>query len=102
MCAAGKATYSSLSAVIRRVVDRERRLTLYSRAYCHLCEDMLAALQALRDELAFEVDVFDVDADPLLQARYGEWVPVLAHGDVELARVRLDPAAIRAYLAEIR
>jgi len=37
------------------------RLTLYGRSYCHLCEEMLAALAPLRHEFGFAVDVVDVD-----------------------------------------
>ena len=75
-----------------------RRLTLYSREYCHLCHDMLAALEALRGEFEFELRVLDVDADPALLARYDELVPVLAAGDDELCHYFLDAAAVRAYL----
>jgi hypothetical protein len=75
-----------------------RRLTLYSREYCHLCHDMLAALEALRGEFVFELRVLDVDADPALLARYDELVPVLTAGDEELCHYFLDGAAVRAYL----
>lgn len=57
------------------------RLTLYARAYCHLCDDMLVALESMRAERDFAIDVVDVDADTALEARYGELVPVLAHAD---------------------
>jgi hypothetical protein len=77
-------------------------LTVYARAYCHLCDEMLAGLEPLRHELGFELAVLDVDADEALEQRFGELVPVLAHGDRELARYRLDPAIVRAYLAAIR
>ena len=77
-------------------------LTLYSRRYCHLCEDMLAALQALRGELAFDLAVVDVDADPGLLARYDERVPVLAAAGREICHYFLDAAALRAYLAEVK
>jgi thioredoxin reductase (NADPH) len=76
------------------------RLVLYSRAYCHLCHDMEAALEPLRREFGFEVEVRDVDADAALEERYGELVPVLEHSGVELARYRLEPAALRAYLSK--
>jgi hypothetical protein len=62
---------------------------------------MLAALDVLRGELGFELDVVDIDADPELEVRYNEIVPVLLHGGRELARWRLDPAALRAYLPDI-
>ncbi|HXC41872.1 MAG TPA: glutaredoxin family protein [Burkholderiales bacterium] len=75
------------------------RLTLYSRAYCHLCHDMEAALRRLQAEQPFELEVLDVDADPALEARFNELVPVLMEGERELARYHLDVAALRAELA---
>jgi len=75
------------------------RLTLYGRRYCHLCDDMQAALAELASEYAFAVDVVDVDAAEALEARYGERVPVLAHGEKELCHYFLDRAALTAYLA---
>lgn len=78
-----------------------RRFTLYSRSYCHLCEDMLAALQALAPPgQRFDVDVVDVDADPALVERFDELVPVL-YGrldEPELCHYFLDEAAVRTYL----
>lgn len=76
--------------------------TLYSRSYCHLCDDMLAALNAMQDGARqFTVDVIDVDADPALVARFDELVPVL-FGELaapELCHYFLDRAAVEAYLA---
>jgi hypothetical protein len=76
-------------------------LTLYGRNHCHLCEDMLLGLESLRGEFAFTVTTVDVDGDPALEARFGEWVPVLMAGDRELCHYFLDVAAVRAYLSEI-
>ena len=81
--------------------EQRRGLVLYSRQYCHLCDDMLASLEALRGELGFGLEVIDVDAEPELERRYNELVPVLMHGERELARWRLDPSALRAYLRDI-
>jgi len=78
------------------------RLTLYSRAYCHLCDDMLAALEALRGEHSFEIDVFDIDADPALEAKYNELVPVLVANGEELCHYFLDEPKVREYLARFR
>lgn len=77
------------------------RLTLYSRAYCHLCHDMLAALEALRGEHVFQLDVIDVDEDPALQARYDELVPVLEAEGTELCRYFLDESVVRRYLSAL-
>jgi hypothetical protein len=78
--------------------------TLYSRGYCHLCEDMLAALQALQaGALRFDIDVIDIDDErhAAALARFDELVPVL-YGDLrqpELCHYFLDEAAVRAYMA---
>ena len=77
------------------------KFTLYSRSYCHLCEDMLNALLALQGPgERFEVAVIDVDADPALVERFDELVPVL-FGDPaqpELCHYFLDPLAVQAYI----
>jgi hypothetical protein len=78
------------------------RLTLYSRAYCHLCDDLLAALEGLRGEYAFDIEILDVDADPELEAKYDELVPVLAANGAELCRYRFDEIKVREYLARFR
>jgi thioredoxin reductase (NADPH) len=78
------------------------RLTLYARRYCHLCDDMEVALAQLAGEFRFTVEIVDVDTSQALEARYGERVPVLAHGDVELCHYFLDRATVTAYLAAFR
>jgi hypothetical protein len=78
------------------------KFTLYSRSYCHLCDDMLAALKAMDGGARFAVEVIDVDADPALVARFDELVPVLFGADLsapELCHYFLDPDAVRRYLA---
>lgn len=75
------------------------QLTLYSRQWCHLCHEMEAELRALQEELGFELAVLDVDADPALEARFDELVPVLMMGDTELARYRLDEVSFRQWLS---
>ena len=74
------------------------RLTVYSRAYCHLCSEMIAGLRAMQAARRFDLQIIDVDADALLVARYGEWVPVLAGMDGELCHYHLDPAKVNEYL----
>jgi thioredoxin reductase (NADPH) len=77
-------------------------LTLLSRSYCHLCHDMEVALAPLAEEFGATVSVVDIDADPALEAKYDELVPVLLHGDAELCHYFLDVPKVREYLAEIR
>jgi hypothetical protein len=63
---------------------------------------MAEALSDLRRQVGFDLTVMDIDADPVLAERFNDLVPVLMHGDRELARYRLDSGSVRAYLAQIR
>ena len=80
--------------------------TLYSRSYCHLCDDMLVALRGLLadhhiDPQTVRIDIIDVDADEALVARFDELVPVLfgSPDGPELCHYFLDVAAVQGYLA---
>ncbi len=76
------------------------RLILYGRTYCHLCEDMAAALRDLQEPLGFALSIVDVDAEPALEARFGELVPVLADAEGrEICHYFLDLAALQGRLA---
>ena len=79
--------------------------TLYSRNYCHLCQDMHDALLRMQPSgMTFTVDVIDIDqaGNQELLARYDELVPVL-FADLagpELCHYHLDQAKIVALLAK--
>ncbi len=77
-------------------------LTLLSRSYCHLCQEMGVALAPLAEEFGASVTVLDVDSEPQVEARYDELVPVLLHGESEICHYFLDEAKTREYLAGIR
>lgn len=80
------------------MTSKKPLLVLYSRSYCHLCEDMLNALEPLKKDYAFDVQVEDVDADPALEALYDELVPVLVAEGKELCHYFLDEPAVHAFL----
>jgi hypothetical protein len=76
-------------------------LTVYSRNYCHLCDDLISGLRALQARSHFEIAIIDVDRDVALEALYGNDVPVLVHEDRELCRHRLNESLVTDYLVEI-
>lgn len=78
-----------------------KQLRLMSRGYCHLCHDMEAALQPLLQEFGVALEVLDVDADPALEAKYDELVPVLLLGEEELCHYFLDEARVREALTQL-
>lgn len=76
---------------------------LYSRSYCHLCDDMLTQIRQYQSQVTFNVEVRDVDADESLLAQYDELVPVLVgkKGDaaaVEICHYFLDHDRLKAFL----
>lgn len=73
-------------------------LTLMYREYCSLCRHMLAALEPWQAQYGFALQVVDVDADPVLEARYNEQVPVLLLGETEICHWYLDAARLEAVL----
>lgn len=78
---------------------------LYSRSYCHLCDDMLQALQAMSGEYPFTVEVIDVDSDEALVAQFDELVPVLfgqkdGAGAMQLCNYFLDEVKVREFLTQ--
>ena len=76
------------------------KLTLLGRAYCHLCEQMRMELEPLLAAAGATLEVLDVDADPALERRWGDKVPVLLDGARELFHYHLDIAALARWLRE--
>lgn len=77
------------------------KLTLYFRLYCSLCHTMLEQLKPWQQRYGFELEVLDVDADPALEARFDELVPVLMDGETEICHYHLDAARLEAHLKAI-
>lgn len=77
------------------------RLILYSRPGCHLCDDMLSALQELDQEQELQVSVVNIDDDPALRNTYARRIPVLVRADTRqiLCESRLDEAAVMSCLS---
>ena len=67
---------------------------------------MELALASLLEEFNAQLIILDVDADPLLEQRYDELVPVLLKGDgsdhVEICHYYLDETAVREYLTSLK
>lgn len=77
--------------------NAESVLTIYSRPDCHLCEEMLEALQKWQSRFNFRVNIVDIDEDLSLTARFAARIPVLAAGDIEICGYHLDEKALLAF-----
>ena len=76
-------------------------VTLYTRPGCHLCDDARAAVEAVRAERGFELEEVDVSIDPLLHARYGERIPVVAIDGRDELELGVDAADLRERLDRV-
>ena len=54
-----------------------KRVTVYSRSGCHLCEIAIDRIKSTMSELKFELDIKLIDDDVKLQEEFGEQVPVI-------------------------
>lgn len=75
------------------------RVTLYTRAGCHLCEQAEAVVAQVCAELGEEYDAVDIDADPQLQRRFTDEVPVTFVDGRQHDFWRVDPARLRRALS---
>lgn len=78
-----------------------RKLVLYSRQGCHLCEVMHRQARDLLDGSGITLEIIDIDTDPALRERYDWRVPVLADGSEILCEGRLDTASLLDFLDDL-
>jgi thioredoxin reductase (NADPH) len=80
------------------------RLTVLSRAYCHLCDDLIAALNDFQgratDLPAFSLEIIDIDDHADLERQWGDKVPVLLDERIEIFRYFMDEEALIAHLRQ--
>ncbi len=72
---------------------------VYSRRGCHLCEEALDAILALRSEgFRFELREVDIESDEALLRSYLERIPVVEVDGEVVSELLLDEAGLRARL----
>jgi thiol-disulfide isomerase/thioredoxin len=71
-----------------------KKVFLYSRPGCHLCEVVEEQLARLRKEHAFDVEIVDIDGDLALVELYGREIPVVMLDGKKVAKYQLDEAML--------
>ena len=74
------------------------KITVYTRDYCHLCEQVIASLLSLQEELSLVLDFVDIDEDLELVKKYNADVPVVMHDNTVLFRHFFDETLLRQAL----
>jgi glutaredoxin len=77
------------------------RITLFTREGCHLCDDALGALERVRRERHFDLEVVDLDdgAPPDKRAAYDWEVPVIELDGRKIMKYHVDEARLVRLLA---
>jgi len=73
-------------------------VTLYTKPGCHLCDEVRDAIEQVREEFAFDVDVRDILMDLKDFERYKHDIPVVLLDGREIARHRMPADQLRAAL----
>jgi hypothetical protein len=72
-----------------RARDIVRRLTLYSKPGCHLCDEMQYVIDSVSARVPLSLEVIDISTDGGLMERYGVEIPVLLIDGKKAAKYRL-------------
>ncbi|WP_080844076.1 glutaredoxin family protein [Cytobacillus gottheilii] len=67
-----------------------RKLTLYTRNKCPLCDKAKQIILELKDELTFQYTEYDIDESDELTERYGLMIPVVYVDGVEVQYGQID------------
>jgi glutaredoxin len=82
--------------------ERAERVVVLSRQGCHLCDEAIAQVAAICEEIGEAYGVVDVDNDPELQRRYTDQVPVTFVDGAQHDFWRVDPVRLKAALLRTR
>jgi glutaredoxin len=75
------------------------RVTLYTKAGCHLCDDARATIEAVCTDLGVDWTEIDITSDDALYQRWWEQIPVTLVDGRQHDFWRVDEARLRAALA---
>ncbi|HEX5938699.1 MAG TPA: glutaredoxin family protein [Actinomycetota bacterium] len=76
-----------------------RRVVLYSRPGCHLCDVARETILRQRERAPFDFEEVDIEGDDELELEYGIRVPVVEVDGEEAFEVTVDPGGLANALA---
>lgn len=71
-----------------------RRVLLYSRPGCGLCDEARETILAERERTPFAFEEVDVSRDDALELEYGIRIPVVLVDGQEVFEIRVDPGGL--------
>lgn len=77
-----------------------KRVTLFTKPGCHLCENAEATLLDVKSRVDFELEIVNIMADPAVATEYGFDIPVVAVEGVVFSRHHLNRQAFEERVKE--
>jgi len=77
-----------------------RTVLVYGRPGCHLCEEALSVIQAVRARVDFDLREVDIESDDALLAHYLERIPVVVIDGRETFGLFVDSAGFERALTK--
>ena len=71
------------------------RVVVYTAPGCHLCEPAIAVVRSV---CGGDFELVDITADPAVERRYRELIPLVRVDGIERFRYEVDAAALREAL----
>ncbi|HGY89965.1 MAG TPA: glutaredoxin family protein [Planctomycetes bacterium] len=81
------------------VRKRKRKVTVYSRSDCPLCDEALEFLARRRRRDRLEIEVKSIEGDPGLERAYWDRIPVILIDGKERFFGRIDPVLFSRLMA---
>jgi len=78
-----------------------KSIIVYYREGCHLCEQVVASLFELQEELEYEIKQIDIDDDPVLREKYNVDVPVVTFNGEVIFYHFFDETELRKAIAHV-
>jgi hypothetical protein len=77
-----------------------KRVTLFTKPGCHLCQTVAAEIEKLRQRMVFELEVRNILEDDEDFSKYELDIPVVHVDGVEIARHRMSAQQLETALAQ--
>jgi len=76
-------------------MSQKRRVTIYSKPGCHLCDEAKEVIRRAGCDDVFELEEVNIESDAELLARYRFEIPVIMINGVEAFRYRVTKEEFR-------
>ncbi len=74
---------------------------IYSKPNCHLCDEAKTVLQTVRNQIPFELNEINIEADPDYYNLYKEQIPVIFINDQKAFKFKVTEKELRKRLQRV-